>query len=118
MVLTPMAIELEEIVRQAVPARKGHPEVSAGNMVGTLLYFVLFNLGLIALVAPVGVNRSTRPLDWPFLIGVTWLAALLPWWAWCLATSGLPTPGSPGWKGRGRCRPPPWPPVSTLLRPA
>jgi cation:H+ antiporter len=74
MVLTPAVIELEEVVRQAIPSREGHPEVSAGNLIGTLLYFVLFNLGLIAVVAPVAVDPSIRTLDWPFLVAVTWLA--------------------------------------------
>lgn len=74
MVVTPAAIELEEVVRQAVPSREGHPEVSAGNLVGTLLYFLLFNLGLIAVVAPVTVDRSILVQDWPYLIAVTWLA--------------------------------------------
>ncbi len=76
MVVTPAAIELEEVIRQAVPTREGHPEVSAGNLVGTLLYFVLFNLGVMALVAPVRVDHLTRALDWPFLVGITWLATI------------------------------------------
>lgn len=76
MVVTPAAIELEEVFRQAVPTREGHPEVSAGNLVGTLLYFVLFNLGLIALAAPVAVDPTIRTLDWPYLVGATWLATL------------------------------------------
>src|SRR5215218_10652253 len=33
MVVTPAAIEIEEVIRQAVPAREGRPEVSAGNLV-------------------------------------------------------------------------------------
>jgi cation:H+ antiporter len=74
MVVTPAAIELEEVVRQAVPTRGGHPEVSAGNLVGTMLYFALFNLGLIALLTPVEVDPLVRSLDWPALIAVTWLA--------------------------------------------
>jgi cation:H+ antiporter len=79
MVVTPAAIEAEEVIRQAVPAREGRPDVSAGNLVGTLLYFVLFNLGLIALVAPVGVASSVLLLDWPFLVGTTWLATFFLW---------------------------------------
>ena len=79
MVVTPAAIELEEIIRQAIPAREGHPDVSAGNLVGTVLYFVLFNLGLIALAAPVQVSSLTRILDWPFLVASTWLATLFLW---------------------------------------
>lgn len=74
MVVTPATIELEEIIRQAVPTRRGHPEVSAGNLVGTLLYFVLFNLGVITVIAPVRVDASTRWFDWPFLVASTWLA--------------------------------------------
>jgi cation:H+ antiporter len=44
MVITPGVIEIDEVIRQAVPAGKGHPEVSAGNLLGTLLYFTLCNL--------------------------------------------------------------------------
>jgi cation:H+ antiporter len=76
MLVTPAAIELEEVIRQAVPARQGRPDVSVGNLSGTLIYFVLFNFGLITLVAPVSVAPLTRSLDWPFLVGTTWLALL------------------------------------------
>jgi cation:H+ antiporter len=74
MVLTPAAIEVEEVIRQAIPAREGRPEVSAGNLVGTLLYFLWFNLGLISLLVPVRVNPQVIYFDWPFLVAVTWLA--------------------------------------------
>jgi cation:H+ antiporter len=76
MIVAPAAIELEEIVRQAVPAREGHPEVSVGNLVGTLFYFVLFNLGLIALVTPVDVDPQVRTLDWPALVISTLIATV------------------------------------------
>ena len=42
-----------------IPAGEGHPDVSAGNLLGTVLYFVLFNLGLIALATPVRVPALT-----------------------------------------------------------
>jgi cation:H+ antiporter len=77
MVLTPAAIEVEEVIRQALPAREGRPEVSAGNLVGTLLYFLRFNLGLISLLVPVWVNSQVISFDWPFLVALTWLATLL-----------------------------------------
>lgn len=76
MVITPAAIEVEEVIRQAVPAREGLPEVSAGNLVGTLLYFLWFNFGLISLLVPVRVNPQVVTFDWPFLVAVTWLATL------------------------------------------
>ena len=76
MVLTPAAIEVEEVIRQALPAREGRPEVSAGNLVGTLLYFLWFNLGLISLLVPVRVNPQVISFDWPFLVALTCLATL------------------------------------------
>jgi cation:H+ antiporter len=50
--------------------------VSAGNLVGTVLYFLLFNLGLIALITPVSVPDRVRLLGWPFLIVASGVAAL------------------------------------------
>jgi len=79
MIVMPAAIELEEVIRQAIPAREGRSDVSAGNLVGTVLYFVLFNLGLIALAAPVHIPPLTRTVDWPFLVASTWLATMFLW---------------------------------------
>jgi cation:H+ antiporter len=76
MVVTPAAIEIEEVIRQAVPSREGRPEVAAGNLVGTLLYCLWFNMGLIAFLFPVRVAPIVVRLDWPYLVGVTWLATL------------------------------------------
>jgi cation:H+ antiporter len=76
MVITPAAIEAEEVIRQVVPARRGYGDVSAGNAVGTVLYFLLFNLGLIALITPVTVPERVRVLDWPFLVLTATLGAL------------------------------------------
>lgn len=79
MVIAPAAIEIEEVFRQALPSRRGRHDVAAGNLVGTLLYFLLFNLGLIALLTPVRVDPLVRSLDWPYAIGVTWFSAALLW---------------------------------------
>jgi cation:H+ antiporter len=79
MIITPAAIEAEEVIRQAVPTRAGHHDVAAGNLVGTVLYFVLFNLGLIAVAVPVPVPPRVVTLDWPILIGATWLATAFLW---------------------------------------
>ena len=48
--------------------------VRVSYLIGTLLYFLLFNLGLIVLIAPVSIDPSIVRLDWPFLVGLTWLA--------------------------------------------
>jgi cation:H+ antiporter len=74
-VVTPAAIEAEEVIRQVIPARRGRPDVSAGNAIGTVIYFLLFNLGLIALLTPVAVPSYVRVLDWPVLVGSSGVAA-------------------------------------------
>jgi cation:H+ antiporter len=79
MVVTPAVIEAEEVVRQVIPARRGYGDVSAGNAVGTVLYFLLFNPGLIALLTPVSVPARVRLLDWPFLVIAALLAAAFLW---------------------------------------
>lgn len=77
MVITPAVIESEEVIRQAVPAKMGFSDISAGNLIGTVLYFTLFNLGLITLLTPVTVPPTVRSLDWPVLAGVSLVVAVL-----------------------------------------
>jgi hypothetical protein len=48
------------VIRQVVPAQCGRPDVSAGNVLGTVIYFLLFNLGLIALLTPIAVPTYER----------------------------------------------------------
>ena len=78
-VATPAAVEAEEVARQAVPSRRGRHDVAAANMIGTVLYFALFNLGLIALLTPVSVPSSVRSFDWPFLVASTGVATGFLW---------------------------------------
>jgi cation:H+ antiporter len=89
MVVTPATIELEEVIRQAVPSKRGRHDVSAGNLVGTLLYFVLCNLGLIVLLVPVRVDPLVVRLDWPALVLVTWVATAFLWRGRVGRTAGL-----------------------------
>ncbi|HEX8939470.1 MAG TPA: hypothetical protein VF763_04845 [Candidatus Limnocylindrales bacterium] len=79
MVVTPFAIEAEEIARQVVPTRAGYHDVAAGNTVGTMVWFTLFNLGLIALLTPVIVPDRVRLLDWPALCVAALAAAAFLW---------------------------------------
>jgi cation:H+ antiporter len=65
------------VIRQAVPAKMGFSDIAAGNLIGTVLYFTLFNLGLITVLTPVAVPSTVRTLDWPVLAGVSLLVAVL-----------------------------------------
>lgn len=78
-VVTPAAVEAEEVARQAVPSRRGRHDVAAANMIGTVLYFALFNLGLIALITPVSVPNSVLSFDWPFLVTSAAVATAMLW---------------------------------------
>jgi len=51
-------VSIEEIARELPAALKGRPEISFGNVVGSILAFFCFNAGIIALVRPVVVERQ------------------------------------------------------------
>jgi Ca2+/Na+ antiporter len=55
----------DEVCRQILPTKRGYTDVAAGHAIGTFLYFVLFNLGLIALVTPVTVPQRIRSSTGP-----------------------------------------------------
>jgi Ca2+/Na+ antiporter len=46
-------VSIEELARELPAALKGKPEISYGNVSGSILAFFLFNAGIIALVHPV-----------------------------------------------------------------
>lgn len=49
-------VSIEELERELPAARKGRPDISFGNVVGSILAFFLCNAGIIALVQPVPVE--------------------------------------------------------------
>lgn len=67
---------LEETARMVAPARRGHPELAWGNVVGTLVILLGLNLGLIASVRPLTADPLVLRLHAPFLVGVSLLVAL------------------------------------------
>ncbi|HEV8583556.1 MAG TPA: sodium:calcium antiporter [Methylomirabilota bacterium] len=72
---------LEETARMVTPARRGHPELAWGNVVGTVVTLLTFNLGVIALVQPVVVDPLVLRLHAPYLLGCTILVAAALAWA-------------------------------------
>ncbi|MDQ3876643.1 MAG: hypothetical protein M3322_14050 [Actinomycetota bacterium] len=72
------SVEAEELARVAVPARRGRPEVALANILGTVVHFIAFNAGVIALVQPLALDAGTRHLHLPAaLVATTALCALL-----------------------------------------
>jgi cation:H+ antiporter len=69
MTVVALAISVEELGRELPAALKGHPEISFGNVVGSVLTFFLFNAGIIALVCPVDVGEATLKFYLPAACG-------------------------------------------------
>lgn len=67
---------LEETARMVTPARRGHPEIALGNVVGTVVGLLLFNLGVIALVSPLVADPLVLRVHAPYLVACVLLVAL------------------------------------------
>jgi cation:H+ antiporter len=76
MTIVAMGESLEETARMVVPARRGHPELAWGNVVGTLVILLGLNLGVLALVRPLAADPLVLRLHTPYLIGVSLLVAM------------------------------------------
>jgi cation:H+ antiporter len=59
---------LEELLLTVEPVREGQPEVAAGNVVGSMLFFVTANAGVLALVHPLRVTGSVWTVQYPFFL--------------------------------------------------
>jgi cation:H+ antiporter len=65
------SVEAEEVGRVAVPTKRGKPELALGNIAGTIVHFIAFNAGVIALVKPLSLDSATLDLHLPVAVGST-----------------------------------------------
>jgi cation:H+ antiporter len=83
MIVVPAALGLVMAPRRAYDDGFGYDTAAYGARVadalGAQLNLLLFGLGLLALLALVAVDPLVRRLDWPFLVGASWLVALALW---------------------------------------
>jgi cation:H+ antiporter len=75
MVVVGMGESLEETARMTAPARRGHPELAWGNVVGTTIVLLTFNLGVLAMIRPLIADPLVLRLHTPYLVGCTLLVA-------------------------------------------
>jgi cation:H+ antiporter len=74
------SVELEEVGRVAVPARRGRGDIAFAGIFGTIAHFAALNAGVIALVRPIHLDHATVHLHLPVAAGsVLVLAALTAW---------------------------------------
>ena len=67
MVVVGLGESVEETARMIVPAKRGHPDLALGNVVGTLVVLLTLNLGVIALVAPPHADPRVLAFHAPFM---------------------------------------------------
>jgi cation:H+ antiporter len=84
MTLLALAVSVEELARELPAARRGRPEISVGNVAGSILAFFLCNAGLIALIQPVTVEPSVIRFYLPICLLTIGFATA------CLATLRVP----------------------------
>lgn len=71
-----LGTSLPELSVSIASAIKGSVDMSVGNIVGSNMMNLLLILGIIALIKPVPVNKSSKKIDFPFLIATTILLLL------------------------------------------
>jgi cation:H+ antiporter len=68
MTILALLVDLEELARELPAARRGRPEISYGNVAGSILAFFLFNAGIVALINPLEVDDATLAFYLPVCI--------------------------------------------------
>lgn len=85
-----LLVSVEELARELPAALKGRPDITYGNVAGSILAFFLFNAGVIALVRPVPLDEATLHLYLPVTLATVLLVTLfmlrkrVPRWAGAL----------------------------------
>lgn len=78
MTILALSISIEELFRELPAAIKGKADISYGNVFGSIMYFLLFNAGIIALITPIRIDPiiiySYMPL---LIITILWLSKIL-----------------------------------------
>jgi cation:H+ antiporter len=80
-------VSIEELERELPAARQGRPDISFGNVLGSILAFFLCNAGIIALVRPLAVDRTVLTFYLPLafittaLVSGFMLTKRVPRWA-------------------------------------
>lgn len=69
MTILAFLVSIEELARELPAALKGRPEISFGNVAGSILAFFLFNAGVIALVNPITVDTEVLRFYLPLCFG-------------------------------------------------
>ena len=80
MTVLALLISIEELARELPAALKGRPDITYGNVVGSVLAFMLFNAGVIALIRPLTVSDDVIYFHFPMCILTVFFISLCMLW--------------------------------------
>ncbi|QLK26540.1 sodium:calcium antiporter [Natrinema zhouii] len=58
---------IEELALTVEPVRRNRPELAIGNVVGSTVFYMTANVGIIALLHPISTGGDVLTVHWPFL---------------------------------------------------
>lgn len=68
---------IEELALTVEPARQGKPHIAVGNVVGSSVFYMTANVGLIAMLHPIDTGGAVMTIHWPFLIACLLVVAAM-----------------------------------------
>lgn len=77
--LVAVLYSLDDILLMVEPLRLGHPEIAVSGVIGSLLFFVTVNVGLVAMVGSVHFQAQTLYFHLPALLCFTVVSGILLW---------------------------------------
>ncbi len=76
MILTrtgPLGTSAPELLVSLQAALQGSPDLAIGNVIGSNIANLALVLGITAIILPIPVSRNTLRVDWPVMVGATFL---------------------------------------------
>ncbi len=67
MTVVSFATSAPELIVSIKAALLGHPDLALGNVLGSNVANLAFVLGIVILIAPIGVAKNFNKLDWPMM---------------------------------------------------
>jgi cation:H+ antiporter len=58
---------IEELALTVEPVRRNRPELAVGNVVGSTVFYMTANVGIVAVLHPVRTGGDVLAIHWPFL---------------------------------------------------
>ena len=68
---------LPELATSIIAARRGHPELALGNILGSNIFNILMVLGITSVVSPITVTWDEHGMRTVFVAGLTLVLAVL-----------------------------------------